>query len=604
MWGEGQSESERVRHASPLLSQFLTHVQKFPKRSVCDRVTVKQGQFNDAPLTYEELALRMRRYASVFQKEYGLKHEDRIILCVSDPHEFLSCTLAAMWGGFVIVPLPTFSDFGVPVEFLRRIELVRADCEPGLILIENRALWNRHMKSVNFTTPVVEVSEIRNQALDRPEGVFEIEEGNPVETAFIQYTSGSTGHPKGVVITHANLVANIEAMGRASEINPESDRLLSWLPLYHDMGLVGSLLFTLYWRIPAYILSPLAFVSRPLDWLRGIQHYKITYSVGPTFAYHILVKKIPERDLLGLDLSSWRLAFIGAEPIDVDTAVGFASRFEKYGFAKTSFYPVYGMAEATLALAFPKTEAETRLDCVDRLKLVQEQRAVPVESGHPNAIVFVSVGNVLPEHTLEIWSPDGDQVLPDRSVGEIVATGPSISPYYFNKNTESQTRRRELRTGDLGYLAEGELFVMDRLKDIIIIAGQNFYPSDIEKSLRAVQGLRIGRVVAYSTHTGSGTDQLSIAAEVDPSSWRSHRVIRQEVIDQVAKHFGLKVEKVTLMAPGSIPKTSSGKVKRRACRDLVMEPIFSIHLSWRTILLYKWRFFTRKVLALLTSLIC
>ncbi len=584
-----------------LLSRFSENVAFCPKALACSKVSLKGAGFLDLPLSYEELAARARSYAQIMQSVYGLKQGDRIILCVSDPHAFLSCILGAMIEGFIIVPLPTFSDFGVPDEFIKRIRLVQKDCDPSLIIIENSILWNRHMGETDFHVPVVEVDEIyiKSTLMDPTKEACASFPVQPLcDIAFIQYTSGSTGNPKGVVITHENLAANLFAMGIASKVNSKTDRLLSWLPLYHDMGLVGSLFFTIYWRIPSYIFSPLTFITRPVAWLKGIDHFKITYSVGPTFAYNIALKKISDRDLSGLDLSSWRLAFIGAEPIDVETAQGFIQKFRKYGFRSTSFYPVYGMAETTLALSFPASNTETRYDCVDRLKLINEKRAVPTDPLSENSLSFVSVGKVLPNHFLKICDPNSENIieLPERSVGEIVAKGPSISPYYFKKNDLQKKPREQLRTGDLGYIANGELFVLDRLKDLIIVAGQNFIPSDIEARLSKIKGLRVGRVVAFSNKNNEGTESLYIAAEINPRVWRSQNEIRKEIIASVHLGFGLKVEEVIFVSPGFLPKTSSGKVKRRASRDLFIEGKMGYNLSVKTLAYLKWKFASRKAL--------
>ena len=571
-----------------LLGRFFLHTNSNPDKLTISKVSVHGNTFNPLGISYRDLAVRAKRYAHTLKKNYSLRENDRIILCVSDPHSFLSCTLGAMLGGFVIVPLPTFSSFGVPEEFIKRIQLVLEDCQPRLIIIENPTLWNRHMQNIDLNVPIVEVGELHLRSNDEPiEDAFSIPPFLLCDVAFIQYTSGSTGNPKGVMITHKNLAANLYYMGTVSNINPQKDSLLSWLPLYHDMGLVGNLFFPLYWNIPSYVFTPLSFVARPATWIRAISHFKATYSVAPTFAYNVAYKKISDRELEGIDLTNWRLAFIGAEPIDVDTTRGFIQRFSKYGFKATSFYPVYGMAEATLALAFPPCGREPLLDIIDRQKLAEDGYAAPASAAAPHTITFVSVGFILPKHTLKIVHQKTYETLPERHVGEIVVNGPSVSPYYFSKKEFKPERRTELRTGDLGYIANGELYIVGRLKDLIIVAGQNFIPSDLEHQLSTIPGLRTGRIVAFSTPNQEGTESLQIMAEIKINFWREQEKIRSRITEVINAKFGLQVERVILRIPGSLPKTSSGKVKRSACREEVLNQEISQTIGPLTVLRLK-----------------
>ncbi len=554
---------------STLLDCFFENVRTDPNGIANTKVTVHGDKFVDLGITYEDLNLRAARYSKVLAEMYHLQKNDRIIISISDPHAFLTCALASMLNGFIIVPLPTFSNFGVPEEFLTRIKSVADDCDPKLIIIENSATWNRYMSRLQVKVSILEVGQLHLLSQSVP---FEPDKRPDPEAmgeiAFIQYTSGSTGTPKGVVITHQNLASNLNLIGQVSKINPEKDSLLSWLPLYHDMGLIGNLFFPLYWHIPVFVLSPMSFVGRPVSWLKAIQHYGATYSVAPSFAYSVAYRKISDKDLANLDLSCWRLAFIGAEPIQAETAKGFVERFSKYGFRASSFYPVYGMAEATLALAFPPCNKPSKFDTIDRIKLIHKKVAEPSLSHGKDAITFISVGNILPEHSLSIVDPVSGEKLPERNIGEIVVKGPSVSPYYFSTNPLKMVPRLDLKTGDIGYIAGGELYVIDRLKDLIIVSGQNFFPSDIETQLIHLKGIRPGRVVAFSVPNHEGTESLNIVAEIKPKYWRIQEKIRSDITKVVNDKFGLKVEEVLLRIPGALPKTSSGKVKRRACRDL------------------------------------
>ena len=580
-----------------LLERFQLHLENDPDRISVSKVQVHKNAFEAIGITYKKLETRAKLFAHTLQKTYHLNENDRILLCLSDPHSFLISALGSMMAGYIVVPLPSLSGFGVPDEFLTRIQSVIKDCEPKLILTENLSIWKRHMDCLKLEVPVGEFKELSIKAeedLTKPETLFTSPSG--CETAFIQYTSGSTGHPKGVVITHQNLATNLYYMGSVSKVNPKHDRLLSWLPLYHDMGLVGNLLFPLYWKIPSFVLSPLSFVTRPVSWLKALDFFKATYAVAPTFAYTISFRKIPDWELEGLDLSHWRLAFIGAEPIDADTAQGFIRRFSKYGFKSTSFYPVYGMAEATLALAFPPCGRETYYDTISRTTLAKEGRAISSAPSAPHSISFVSVGQILPNHGLKIRDPNSLLDLPERHVGEIIVSGDSVSPAYFNKKDLKPTPRTELRTGDLGYVANGELYIVDRLKDLIIISGQNFIPSDIERRLADIKGLRAGRIVAFSTPDPEGGELLQIVAEFQIGAWRQLETLKDQITHVLNDRFGIQPDQIVLTTPGSLPKTSSGKVKRRKCRDLFTEGKFQQKIGMKVILRIKFLDLWRRLL--------
>jgi|GEM_PF-117731 len=575
-----------------LLDRFAQHLSTHPKRNACFTVGVKKGQLLDHPVTYETLASNVWRYAR-YMESFGLRPGDRIILSLDDSEVFLTSMLAAMSAGFVSVPLPTFSEFGVPTAFLDRIRVVAADCRPQMIIVGNKVLWKKYMNGRSLPIPVIDIKDLHQLSTQEAPEKITLRQISESEPAFIQYTSGSTGNPKGVIITQRNLAANLQAIGMANQCNSDSDVLLSWLPLHHDMGLVGGLLFAIYWRIPTYLLSPIAFISRPVTWLWAIHRFRATYSVAPNFAYGIAFRKIPDWELTGLDLSSWRLAFIGAEPIDAETARGFTKRFVKYGLNPDAFYPVYGMAEATLAISFPNCGDPAVFDCVDRELLSLQGRAIPTDPLSPKGVSFVSVGKALPGHSVWIENPETGERVPERHAGEIVFKGPSVSPGYFSLNNFNTTPREVLRTGDLGYEANGNLFIIDRIKDLIIIAGQNFVPSDIENCLSRIPGLRLGRIVAFSVPNGEGTEALHIVAEINPRVWRQQEAIKKEIISAVNEYFGVKAEQVLLVGPGSLPKTSSGKIRRKACRELYSQGKFQNALDFAARMRLRKRLFSR-----------
>ncbi len=295
------------------------------------------------------------------------------------------------------------------------------------------------------------------------------------ETAFIQYTSGSTAAPKGVIVTHGNLVANMRASAEVAGLGP-ADRSVSWLPLYHDMGLIGGMLLGVYLGAGTFVMRSRSFLGRPDSWLRAISRFKATFACAPNFAYNMLARRLSERALAGLDLSSWRLAFNGAEPIDRVTVNEFARRLAPAGLPLESMYPVYGMAECTLAISLPTPGAPVRLDFVDRALLSSTGRASQTSPDSPSAACFTGVGRALPAHRVRIVEPGSRTELPERHLGEIVVSGPSVTPGYFRNDGRCAPSREELQTGDLGYVADGELYVVDRIKDILILGGRKCRP--------------------------------------------------------------------------------------------------------------------------------
>lgn len=549
--------------ARGFLEAFAEHLRTDPSRAACYRVTAAGKRLESRPATYRELADRAWRAWRGLEAR-GLRPGDRFLLCVTSPDDLLASLLASMAAGFVPVPLPPMAELGTPAAFMDRIRSVAADCAPKLVVADLRSKQRLEAEGLDGLA-VVDPEELESRpGLSLPPGrSFPVKPHS--EIAFLQYTSGSTGSPRGVVVTHANLAANCHAIGVGSGVDAE-DRVVTWLPLHHDMGLIGGLLFPLYCRIPTYVMSPVTFVMSPATWLRAIHLFRATYSVAPNFAYRLCLKKIPDRELAELDLSCWRRAFNGAEPIDPDTVRGFAERFAACGFRAASLYPVYGLAEATLAASMPLPDQEPTVDTVDRRRLADSGRAVPADPADPDAVSFVSVGQPSPGQRVRIVDADNREPLPERRVGEILVAGPSVTPGYFGQPDEP---REVLATGDLGYVADGQLYVIDRLKDLIIVGGQNFAPSDLEREA-LVPGVREGRVVAFSTPGESGTERLHLAAELDLRAWRTQDAIRQQMEEAVRQRFGLAVEDVSLVRPGTLPRTTSGKVRRRECRDLYL----------------------------------
>jgi len=387
------------------------------------------------------------------------------------------------------------------------------------------------------------------------------------ELALLQYTSGTTGEPKGVMLTHANLLANIRVMGPAVGASPQ-DRFVSWLPLYHDMGLIGACLTTLYFGVEVILMSPLQFMTRPERWLWAIHRHGGTMSAGPNFAYDLAAARIDDAALAGLDLSSWRLAFNGAEPVSPRTLERFAERFSVYGFDERAFMPVYGLAESSVGLVFPPTGRAPKVDRVDHARLAQDQHAEPATPDAEQTLRFVSCGRVLSGHELRIVDANGEAV-PERREGRVQFRGPSCtSGYYRNPEATSAlfTADGWLEAGDRAYVADGELFVTGRIKDLIIRGGRNIHPEEIEAAVSAVDGIRKNNVAAFASGRDAHGERLVVMAETRVVDTSAREALREAAQSAAAAVVEGGPSELVLVPPGTIPKTSSGKIQRSACQ--------------------------------------
>jgi fatty-acyl-CoA synthase len=398
----------------------------------------------------------------------------------------------------------------------------------------------------------------------------------PSDPAFIQYTSGSTGNPKGALLKHSNIIANLESIKEAIQLSP-TDRVVSWLPLYHDMGLIGCWLGSLYFRMPLILSSPLTFLSRPERWLWNIHTHQATLSAAPNFAFELCVQKIKEADLEGLDLSSLRLVFNGAEPVQAKTLRRFSKKFSPYGLRPDALYPVYGLAESTVALTFPPLGRAPKIDRILRDTLERQGLAIKIDTPSIETLEIVSCGNPIPEHSIKIVDEKGSS-LPERQVGALWFRGPSsMQEYYRNPDATKAIYHGDwLDSGDFAYIAEGEVFITGRKKDIIIKAGRNIYPQDIEELTSRIAGVRKGCVIAFGIiPLDQGVEKLIVVAETIIQEKDAREAMIQEIIGQITSEMGLPPDEVILVPPGTIPKTSSGKLQRSACKATYIKNKFS-----------------------------
>jgi acyl-CoA synthetase (AMP-forming)/AMP-acid ligase II len=389
---------------------------------------------------------------------------------------------------------------------------------------------------------------------------------SPADLAFIQYTSGSAGRPKGVALRHWNLVCNLHGMGEGLHLS-RGDVVVSWLPLYHDMGLIGVLLMCFYWRLPLTLMSPTAFIADPLRWLRTMSATRATITVAPNFGYAMCSKRAQRTPIEGLDLSRWRLAITGAEQVNPATIDGFVQTFAPVGLRPSVFLPVYGLAETALAATFTFPGDMVRRDVVLRRALAVGL-ATPASRDQAGTVTLIAVGRPLSGHEVRVIDEDGSE-LPDREVGEIVVRGPSVMSGYFEdeRATSAAVQDGWLRTGDLGYFAEGDLFVTGRAKDVIIVHGEKYFAEDIEASLEGLDGVRPGGCVAFGVYDeDQAQDRVVIVLETKVEGGEARAALTKNVRDLVLQAYGVRVDEVFLAKPGWVPKTSSGKRQRSLCR--------------------------------------
>ena len=514
------------------------------------------------PVTYGQLREGAQRVAASLQRS-GITPGATIVLMLPTAVEYLYAFFGVLLAGAVPVPVYPPTRPSQIEEHVHRhaAVLINAGAEALITVPEARMVARFLRAKVPRLRHICSVAELTQGEHFEPL----LEPPSAESTAMLQYTSGSTGSPKGVVLTHANLLANIRTIGKVINAT-ESDVFVSWLPLYHDMGLIGAWLGSLYFGCLLVIMPPTAFLARPARWLQALHHYRGTLTASPNFGYELCARRLTDQDLAGLDLSCLRIAFNGAETVDPDTLERFGRRFSPFGFRPEAMTPVYGLAEAAVGLTVPPVGRGPIVDFVDRTHLTADGRAVARPAGTPNTLRFVSSGCPLPAYRVRIIDRTGSEVA-ERIEGTLQFTGPSATAGYFH-NAEATARLLSgawRDTGDRAYMAAGELYITGRVKDIIIRRGRHIYPDEIESTVGELQGVRKGCVVAFGTkEPNTATEKLVVLAETRLTDPTARAQLKARITESVVDCVGEPPEDVVLVAPHAILKTSSGKLRRAA----------------------------------------
>lgn len=527
------------------------------------------GETKEAALTYEQLDARARSIGAWLQS-LGMSGE-RVLLLYPAGLEYIAAFFGCLYAGAIAVPTypPRLN------RNLLRLQTIVKDAQAKVAMTTAPILSK--IKPLLAQAPPLET--IRWLATDDLADDLASDWRDPAvkgsTIAFLQYTSGSTAAPKGVMVSHDNLLHN-ERMIKSKCHHSEQSVFVGWLPLYHDMGLIGNVLQPLYVGIPSFLMSPMAFLERPFRWLKAISLHKGTTSGGPNFAYDLCVRKVTAEQRAMLDLSSWEVAFNGAEPVRHETLERFVTAFAPCGFRRDAFYPCYGLAEATLMVSGGPKESQPLVITVQESAFMHQE--VVLGENNEDVKELVSCGQTLLDHRIVIAHPESLTQCKPNQIAEIWVSGPSVAGGYWNQPRETRQTFQAyladtgegpfLRTGDLGFLKDGELFVTGRIKDLIIIRGSNYYPQDIELAVEGSHAaLRPGCCAAFSVDVNS-EEQLVIIVEADRRS-RNLDVdaVIQAIRQSVAEDYELQVHTVVLIKAGSIPKTTSGKLQRYACRE-------------------------------------
>jgi 1-acyl-sn-glycerol-3-phosphate acyltransferase len=558
--------------AKTLVDVLEWHVARNPERR---HVTVLQDESTVlATMTYGELSKAARAVAAGLIAR-DIVPGDRVALMLPTGTDFFTAFFGILYTGAVPVPIYPPMQLSQIEDYLRRQAGILRNAEARILVTVPEAL--RLGGLLRGLVPSLSAIECVSNLMTAPGQTPLPTLGDPAATGLIQYTSGSTGDPKGVVLSHANLLANIRAIIKAIDAT-SAEVMLSWLPLYHDMGLIGAWLAPLYVGAPCYIMSPLSFLARPQSWLWASHRYRATVSAAPNFAFELCLKQIDDADLAGLDLSSLRFVANGAEPVSILTLRRFTERFGRYGFRPGAMAPVYGLAECAVALALPPPGRVPVIDRVRREALSRRGSAEPAPPDDRSAIEIIACGRPVPGHEIRIVDEAGRE-LEERREGRLEFRGPSATSGYFHNAAKTRELFRDgwLDSGDRAYMANGDVFITGRIKDIIIRAGQHIYPHEVEEAVGDIARLIKGGVAVFGVaDSASGTERIVILAETAEIDAAERDALKAQARTVVTTILGSPPDDIVLVQPSTVPKTSSGKIRRAAAKDHYLAQRFDL----------------------------
>ncbi len=557
--------AEEAAEPAPADATTLTEVLDWHVLHHGERIHIVlwHGDGEETNLTYRRVAEQAQAVASGL-RQAGLQPGERVAIMLPTSEDFFAAFFGVLYAGGVPTPIYPPARPSQIEEHLKRQARILRNAQATLLIAAHEA------------SAVARLLKLQVESLRTVLSVDELSQGteswkvkvNAQSTALLQYTSGSTGDPKGVVLSHSNVLANIRAMGEAMEAGPD-DVFVSWLPLYHDMGLIGAWLGSLYFAAPLVVMSPLTFLVRPQQWLWAIHRHRGTLSASPNFGFGLCLHKIEDQAIAGLDLSSLRMVANGSEAVLPDTISQFAARFAKYGFKPEAMAPVYGLAENAVGLAFPPLGRPPIIDRIDRAALTRHGRALPATADDSTALEFVACGRPLPEHEIRIMGATCE--LGEREEGQLQFRGPSATRGYL----DNPAKNRELfdgdwlNSGDLGYIAGGDIYITGRSKDIIIRAGRHIYPEEIESVVGDIADVRKGCVAVFGTRDPQrGTERVIVLAETRETEPASVARLRERIAETTSPLLDGPPDEVVIGPPHTVPKTSSGKLRRAFAREL------------------------------------
>jgi fatty-acyl-CoA synthase len=538
-------------------------LQRIERAAQSDRtVTFVVGGAEDV-VPWREIHRDAKGYAAALQAR-GVEPGDHIAL-LSPTTRMSATAIQATWlAGATVVVLPLPMRLGSIEEFVdqTRHRINHADAKLAIVDPDLAPF----VSPAPDDPPMVSITELA----EGDPGAWRRPPDDDDRLAILQFTSGSTADPKGVMLPDRVLCANLDAIAAVPRLDPDSDVLVSWLPLYHDMGLVGLFTLSMSTGTPLVLGAPQDFTARPSRWMEWISTYGGTATAGPNFAWVLAARAL--RRGPPLDLSSLRVALNGAEPIDPDNVEDFIDAARSHGFRPAAIFPAFGMAEVAIGGTFPEPLRGLRTDCVDRRVIETERYAAPTEVGSAGSRRFALLGRAVPGLEIRVVDTDSGAALRDREVGELEIRGTSVTPGYYKRPDANAELFHDgwLRTGDLAYTLDAELVVCGRIKDVIIVGGRNVFPEDVERAVGALDGVRAGNVIAFGTVNGRGREALTVVAETRASGSGERdgddlAALRHAVAERVVDTVGVPAHDIVLVAAGTLPKTSSGKLQRSLC---------------------------------------